>query len=115
MTSMLFTDSATATAGSRSTELDVTDITLRLAFLRAVARRDLLFSRVLRCALLDHLAHHRTVAGHERRHRLEFLAVPLLELHHARAFVIEAARLDRWKQSGCAKLLQARLREVEML
>src|SRR6187455_2018237 len=61
------------------------------AFLAAVPRRDLLLRRVLRSGLLDHLAHERAVAGHERRQRLEALAVPLLELHHAGPFVVEAA------------------------
>src|SRR4051812_28735255 len=78
------------------------------AFLAAVARRDLLLARVLGGLLLDHLAHHRAVARHERRERLERLAVPLLEFHHPRAFVVETARLDGREQAGRAELLQAR-------
>src|SRR6185369_16931837 len=86
-----------------------------LAFLRAVARRDLLFRRVLAGSLLDHLAHHRAVAGHEWRDLLEPRAVPHLELDHARALVIHAARLDRREEPGGAQVLDAGLGEIEVL
>src|SRR5689334_13272200 len=116
MTSMLLTDSASRRAGSASCGIEVIVVAIeRLHFLAAVARRDLLLGRVLLGTLLDHLVHERAVARHERRQRLELLAVPLLELDHARAFVVHAARLDRREQARCAELLQARLRQVEML
>src|SRR5512141_2960657 len=102
MTSMLLTESAIVRAGSCCTPTEVTVPVMPLHFLRAIARCDLLLGRVLRRAVLDHLAHHRAIAGHERRHRLELLAIPLLELHHAGALVVEAARLDRREQAGRA-------------
>src|SRR5436190_15972661 len=115
MTSMLLIDSAMADAGCAVAAARVTVSTTRLPFLGAIARRDLLFGSVLRGAVLDHLAHHRAIACHERRDRLEFLAVPLLELHHAGALVVEAARLHRREQSRGAELLQPRFGQVEML
>src|SRR5437660_7077629 len=87
----------------------------RLHLLAAVARRDLFFRRVLCSGFLDHLANHFTVAGHERRYLLEAVAIPLLELHHSRAFVIRAARLDRREETGSADFLDAGLGEVEVL
>src|SRR4051795_732754 len=66
-----------------------------LHFLAAVSWRDLFFRRVFRCSILDHLAHHRTVAGHVGRQRLELGAVPFLELHHPGALVVETTRLHR--------------------
>src|SRR5215470_16356201 len=115
MTSMLLTDNQRSGAGEANSRAVSTLIVRRprgnarwrshnrreraatiarapgLAFLRAIARRDLLLGRVLAGRLLDHLAHHREVAGHEWRHLLEARAVPHLELDHARAFVIHAA------------------------
>src|SRR5690242_9346435 len=85
------------------------------AFLAAVARRDLLFRGVLAGLVLDHLAHHRTVAGHERRDLHELAAVPALELHHAGAFMVRAAGLDRREEPARAEVLDALLGEVEML
>src|SRR5215813_3535991 len=84
-------------------------------FLRAVAQRNLLLGRILAGGLLDHLAHRRTVAGHERGDLLEASPIPLLELDHARALVIAATRLDRREEASCTKLLDARLREIQML
>src|SRR5438477_9584550 len=75
-------------------------IRIGLHLLAAVARRDLFLRRVLCSGFLDHLANHFTVAGHERRDLLEAVAVPLLELHHSRAFVIRAARLYRREETG---------------
>src|SRR6478752_10331193 len=115
MTSMLLTESAIGAAGSTCVGIEATWTMGRLPFLAAIAQRDLLFGRVLGRALLDHLLGQRAVARHERCQRLEFLAVPLLELDHARAFMIGAARLDRREQAGRAKLLQPRFGEVEML
>src|SRR3954462_1106813 len=114
MTSMLLIDSAIACAGAASA-VEIIASTPRLAFLRAIARRQLLLRRVLRSTLLDHLADHRAVAGHERRNLLEARAVPPLELHHPRAFVVDAAGLDRWKESRRAQFLDAGLREVQVL
>src|SRR5690348_2097544 len=88
---------------------------VQLPFPAAVARRDLLIRGVFGGALLYHLLGQRAVAGYERCQRLEFLAVPLLELDHARAFVIGAAGLDRREQAGSAKLFQSRFAQVEML
>src|SRR5689334_16755923 len=99
MTSMLLTDSASFRAASGVVIVEVIAAAgSRLHFLAAVARRDLLLRRVLRRAVEHHLVHERAVARHEGRQRLELLAVPLLELDHARSLVIEAARLHRRKQ-----------------
>src|SRR5215475_1954215 len=46
-------------------------------FLRAVAQRDLFLRRILAGGLLDHLAHCRAVAGHERGDLLEASPIPL--------------------------------------
>src|SRR5215813_4331950 len=83
--------------------------------LRAVAQRDFLLRRVLAGGLLDHLAHRCAVAGHERGDLLEASPIPLLKLDHARALVIAAARLDRREEARCTNLLDARLREIQML
>src|SRR5579864_4483494 len=116
MTSMLFTDSASLRAGSTCVAIEViVRSTKRLHFLAAVSRRDLLFRRVLGGALHDHLVHQRAIARHERRQRLELLAVPLLELDHPRALVVQAARLHRREQAGCTQFLEPRLGEVEVL
>src|SRR5262249_13699285 len=88
---------------------------MSLAFLPAIARRDLLFARVLAGGLLDHLAHHVAVAGHEAGDLLEAGAVPHLELDHARAFVVGATRLDRGEEPAGAELLDPRLGEVQVL
>src|SRR5262245_1842313 len=87
----------------------------RSEFLPAIARRDLLLRGVLARGLLDHLAHHLAIAGHERRDLLETVAGPLLELDHAGAFVVGAAGLDRREQSARADLLDPRLGEVQVL
>src|SRR6476660_7197295 len=115
MTSMLLMDSAIARAGSACDTIEATVSTTPLHFLRAIAGRDLLFRRVLCRALLDHLAYHRAIAGHERRDLLEAGAIPPLELHHSRAFVVETAGLDRWKESRRAQFLDAGLGEVQVL
>src|SRR5690242_20785617 len=122
MTSTLFTASS-ASAAVRISTIEVIAASLnqayasgiRLAFLRAIARRDLLLRGVLGGAILDHLAHQRAITGHVIGELREFRAVPLLELHHARPFVVEAARFYRREQSECAELLQARLVEVDVL
>src|SRR5437763_9715695 len=85
------------------------------AVLRAIARRDFLFRGVLAGLFLGHLANHGPVAGHERRHLLELLAVPLLKFYHAGAFMIFAARLDRREQSRRAEFLDARFGEIQVL
>src|SRR5512135_725760 len=98
MTSMLLTDRATCRAGSGCASMRSLSPPGRQPrgpppgagrshLLAAIARRDLLLGRVLVGALHDHLVHERAVAGHERRQRLELLAVPLLELDHAGALV----------------------------
>src|SRR6185503_5878893 len=115
MTSMLLTESAIGAAGSTCVGIEATWTTGLLSFLAAIAQRDLLFSRVLGSTFLDHLFGQRAVARHERRQRLEFLAVPLLELDHARAFMIGAAGFDRGEQARSAELLQPRFAQVEVL
>src|SRR5450755_2145138 len=87
----------------------------RSTLLAAIARRNLLLGAVFRGALLDHLAHQVAIAGHVRREGLETLAVPFLELDHAGSLVIEAARLDRREHARGAELLDARLRQIQML
>src|SRR5258706_5259388 len=108
MTSMLFTERYEPTVAGCTAWA-------RLHFLGAVAWRDLLFRRVFAGGLLGHLAHHRAVAGHERHHLLEPIAVPHLELDHARAFVVDATRLDGREESRRAQLLDASLGEIEVL
>src|SRR6476646_8230014 len=115
MTSMLLIESAIARAGSTSAAIEATLSTTPLQLLRAIAWRDLLFRRVLCCALLDHFPNQCAIARTERRYRREFLAVPLLESHHAGAFVVEATRLHRREQTRCAELLQPRFGQIEML
>src|SRR6478672_5720974 len=115
MTSMLLIESAIARAGSACATIEATVSTTPLHLLRAIAWRELLLRRVLRSTLLDHLADHRAVAGHERRNLLEARAVPPLELHHPRAFVVETAGLDRRKESRRTQLLDAGLGEVQVL
>src|ERR1700688_4614693 len=115
MTSMLLTESAIGAAGSTCVGIEATWTIGRLPFLAAIAQRDLLFRRVLGGAFLDHLFGQRAVARHERSQRFEFLAVPLLELDHARAFMVGAAGLDRREQAGGTEFLQARFAQVEML
>src|SRR5438477_11977127 len=114
MTSMLFTvscacggDCGAAAALMRASECVMTyaalprpyrgtrESNVASAVLRAIARREFLFRGVLASLFLGHLANHGPVAGHERRHLLELLAVPLLKFHHTGAFMIFAARLDR--------------------
>src|SRR5512138_167395 len=85
------------------------------AILAAIARRELLFRGVLARLFLGHLAGQRSIARHERRHLLEAGPVPLLELHHPRAFMVFAARLDRGEESAGAELLDPRLGQVQML
>src|SRR5438309_3011903 len=122
MTSTLFTASS-ASAAVRVSTIEVIAASLnqayasgiRLAFLRAVARGDLLLAGVLGGAILDHLSHQRAITGHVVGELREFRAVPLLELDHARPFVVETARLHGREQSGCTELLQARLVEVDVL
>src|SRR6476661_853739 len=87
----------------------------RSVLLAAIADRDLLLRRVLVGRLDDHLAHHLAVAFHERRHLLEAAARPLLELHLAGSLMVGAGRLDRREQAAGTELLDARLREVQVL
>src|SRR6186997_1828610 len=79
----------------------------RSVFLAAIARRDLLLRRVFGCLFYGHLAGQRPVAGHERGHLLEAVAIPLLELDHPRALVVGAARLDRREETRGAELLDS--------
>src|SRR5213078_4837151 len=75
------------------------------AFLPAVAWGQLLFACVFCGGLLDHFAHHRAIAGHVRADLLEAGAIPLLELHHARAFVVFTAGFDRREEARRTQLL----------
>src|SRR5579864_4312229 len=102
-------------AGAWSRALAACGVGCGSTFLSAIARCNLLFCGVLGCALLDHVMHHRTVPRHESGQSVELLAIPLLELHHARPLVIRAAGLDGWEQTGGAKFLQARLAQINML
>src|SRR4029453_11222183 len=87
----------------------------RSVFLPAIARRDLLLGGVLGRGLLDHLAHHLAVAGHERRHLLEAVAGPLLEFDHARALVVGATGLDRREKARRADFLVPRPGEGQVV
>src|SRR5512143_1863487 len=109
MTSMLLIVRSAAVAGCGAAVIAAS------AFLPAVARRDLLLGGVLAGLFLHHLAHHRAIARHEGRERLEALAVPLLELDHAGALVVEAAGLHRREQPGGAELLETRFGQIEVL
>src|SRR3954454_24202328 len=63
-------------------------------FLRAVARLNAFFLRVLRGVGLDLLAHQFAIRFHPVGDHLPFGAVPLLEFDQARALVVHARDLD---------------------
>src|SRR5678809_1254216 len=75
---------------------------------RAVARGDAFFLGVLRRVLLDLGAHQLAIGLHPVGDHLPLRAVPLLELHQSRAFMVEARHLERRHQAGGAQRLQAR-------
>ncbi len=94
----------------------VVSVPPRSAFLRAVARRDLLFDGVLVAALSSTILRTSAVSPVMNGATcLKPLPVPLLELHETRALVVQAARLDRREEAGRAQLLDARFGEVEVL
>src|SRR6185503_17029070 len=86
-----------------------------LLFLRAVARRDLVFLRVLRGGRFDHRADDRLVGRNPVRYRLPLLAVPLLELDRRATLVVHARNLERRHQADRTQLLQALLVDVQVL
>src|SRR5437762_1586745 len=69
------------------------DDAMRLGFLPAVARRDVLLLCVCGRGILDHSADELTVGLDPVGYHLPLLAVPLLELHRAAALVIHARDL----------------------
>src|SRR6185436_15823429 len=86
-----------------------------LLFLRAVARRDLVFLRVLRGGRFDHRPHDRLVGRDPIGDRLPLLAVPLLELDRRAALMVHARHLERRHQPYRAQLFQALFVDVEIL
>src|SRR5687768_423640 len=86
-----------------------------LLFLRAVARRDVLFLRVLRRGSFDHRTNDRLVRRDPIRDHLPLLAVPLLELDRRAALMVHAGDLERCHQADRAQLLQALLVDVQVL
>src|SRR5919197_147450 len=98
-------------------------IVRRFTFLRyalhrvvvAVARVDALFLRVLRGIRLHLGTHELAVRLHPVRDDLPLRAIPLLELHQARAFMVQARYLERRHEADGAELLQALVVDVEML
>src|SRR2546428_932216 len=78
-------------------------------FLRAIARCDPLFLRVLRRGGLDHRAYQLLVRIDPVADHLPLSSVPLLELHLAAAFVVGAGHLERLHEADRAELLQALL------
>src|SRR5437773_6895851 len=66
------------------------DLYLYRRILRAIARRDVLFLRVLRRRFLDHPAHQLAVRGDPVGDHLPLGAVSLQELHGAAAFMVHA-------------------------
>src|SRR5918994_2514722 len=99
MTSMLLT----ASRGSKASPL------------YTIARRDLALRGVLRRGLLDLGPHDRLVARDPVADHLPLLSVPLLELHRAAAFVVEARDLHRLHQVEGAELLEALLVDLQVL
>src|SRR5215813_236650 len=84
-------------------------------FLRAVARLDVLFLRVLARVFFDLRAHELAVGLHPVADDLPFLSVPLLELHQARAFMVHARDLERRHKPERAEFLQPLLVDVQVL
>src|SRR5437764_1071701 len=81
----------------------------------AVARSDALLLRVLRRVGLDLLAHQLAVRLHPVGEHFPLRAVPLLELHQARALVVEAGHLERRHEADRTQLLQALVVDVQVL
>src|SRR5436190_22323322 len=77
-----------------------------LLFLRAVARRDLVFLRVLSCRRFHHRAHDRLVGRNPVGNDLPLLAVPLLELDRRTTLMVQARDMERRHQADRAQLLQ---------
>src|SRR5690348_9967128 len=65
----------------------------------AIARRDALLLRILRGIGFDLPAHQLTVGLHPVADDLPLRAIPLLELHQARAFMVQAGDLERRHQA----------------
>src|SRR6202158_3801754 len=86
-----------------------------LRLLRTVARSDVLLLRVFRRRLLDHCAHELLVRLDPVGDHLPLVAVPLLELYRAAAFVIGAGHLRRLHEVVAAELLQSRVADLEVL
>src|SRR5688572_10502716 len=86
-----------------------------LLLLRAVARRDSLFLRVLRRGGLDHGPHERLVGLDPVGDHVPLAAVPLQELHRAAALMVHARNLQRLHQTDRAELLQALIVDVQVL
>src|SRR4051794_35770113 len=85
-----------------------------LLFLGAIARGDALFLRVLGGVLLHLGAHQLAVGLHPVGQHFPLRAIPLLELHQSRAFVVQARHLERRHQTDSAELLQALLVDVQV-
>src|ERR1700752_3184109 len=86
-----------------------------LLLFRAIPGRDALLLGVLRRGGLDHGTHQALVRLDPVADPLPLLAVPLLELHLAAAFVVGAGHLERLHEAGSAQLLQALLVDVQVL
>src|SRR6185369_16788938 len=86
-----------------------------LLFLGAIARRDLVFLRVLRRRGFHHGPNDRLVGRNPVRYRLPLLAVPLLELDRRATLVVHARNLERRHQADRTQLLQALLVDVQVL
>src|SRR5215475_6244217 len=87
----------------------------RSAFLGAVARRDALLLGIRGCGLLHHRAHQLSVGLDPVGDHDPFVAVPLLELDRAAAFVIQARYVQRLHEAGRAQLLQAGIADLQVL
>ena len=117
MTSMLLTDSASrrgAGIGLRcGIEATVVDAVATPTSSLLQSRGVMFFSSAYFAgALLDHLAHQRAVARHERRHGLNFLPSHCWNLTMPEPSWSVQLRLERREQAGRAELLQPRLVEV---
>src|SRR5688572_16273278 len=84
------------------------------AFLRAVARRDLLVRGVLGGRLLDHGIKDRTVSLVVVGDDLPRLAVPLMHAGFVGALMVLARQLDRLQHAFEAELLDAICRKIEV-
>ena len=87
----------------------------RSAFLGAVAGLDALFLGVGSGRLFDHAAHQRTVGVHPVGDDLPLAAVPLLELHLARTFMVGTGDLEGRHEAGGTQGFQAGVIQIEVL